>query len=101
MIQVKIFGNLRKKRSGTVENCRTAEAGMKFFSNRDASHYLAALKHERLETGLGEIESSDEAVVAGANNDDSVLECAGRVPTSRERRFGSGQLISELSGVSR
>ena len=36
---------------------------MKFFSDRHAADYLAALKYERFESGFGEIESGDDGVV--------------------------------------
>src|SRR5882757_795944 len=42
---------------------------MKFFGDRRAAHLRAAFEHERLESGFGQIEGGDQAVVSATDND--------------------------------
>ena len=43
---------------------------MEFFGDRGAADLIAAFEHQRLESGLGQIEGRDQPVVAAADDDD-------------------------------
>jgi hypothetical protein len=43
---------------------------MEFIGDRRAAHLSAALEHERFVARLGQIESSDQSIVATADDDD-------------------------------
>src|ERR1700676_1218250 len=76
--------DVRTKRTRTVRERGTSEAGMKFIGDRSAADLCAALQNERPEASLRQIECGDEPVVPPANNYDVV-------------RFGHGQVVrSEL-----
>jgi len=46
---------------------------VKLFSHGHAADYFASLKHEWFESGFSEIKGGDEAIVAGADDDNVVL----------------------------
>ena len=46
---------------------------MKFLGDRRAAGLRAAFEHQRLESGFGQIEGGDQAVVAAADDDDVAL----------------------------
>ena len=46
---------------------------MKFFGRAGAADDVPPLEHERFQTSVGEVVSGDQAVVAGADDDDVVL----------------------------
>ncbi len=46
---------------------------MKFFRDGSAAGLSAALQHQRLVSGLSQIEGGDQPVVAAANDDDVAL----------------------------
>ncbi len=53
--------------------CGAAEAGMEFIGDCGAADLWPALEHERLESGLGQVERGDQAVMAAAEDDDVAL----------------------------
>src|ERR1700674_5562323 len=69
--ELKIVDDLRQERPSTVGE-RGAKAGMEFFGNARTTDDRATFKHERFESRPREIESGDEAIVAGADDDDVV-----------------------------
>ena len=52
---------------------RTTKARMNFFGDCRAAHNLAPLEYERLQAGLGEIASRNQAVMTTADDDDVVI----------------------------
>jgi len=48
---------------------------MKLFRDAGTADNVATLEHERLESSFREIESSDQTIMAGANDDDVVCLC--------------------------
>ena len=84
-MKLKVVNDLRQERTSAAGE-RRVKARMKFFRCAGAADRLATLKHERFESRPGEIVSGDQTVVAGANDDDVFLECAGKA--KRRRRFG-------------
>src|SRR5262249_56120983 len=56
-----------------VRERRAAEAGMKFFGDGGAAGLGAALEDEWLESGFGEVEGGDQAVVTATDDDDVAL----------------------------
>src|SRR6266849_1475582 len=67
-LELKILDDLRQERPSTVGE-RRAKAGMEFFGDARTTDDRATFKHERLKSRPREIESSDEAIVAGADDD--------------------------------
>ena len=55
---------------------------MKFFGDGRAAGLRAALEHQRLESGFGQVEGGDQPVVAAADDDDIAVAgfraCLGR-----------------------
>src|SRR5258707_13610041 len=72
-MKLEVVNNLGRQRASAADN-RNAKAWVKFFGRAGATDRLAALKHERLESRPGEIVSGDQAVVAGADDDDVSLD---------------------------
>jgi len=68
--QVHICPNVRADRSSSMSESGAAEAGMKFLGDGAAADDGPAFQYQRLESGLGEIERGDEAVVSCAEDDD-------------------------------
>jgi hypothetical protein len=53
-----------------VREARAAEARTKFFCSRAAADDGTAFEYKRFESGFGQIESRDQAIVAAAEYDD-------------------------------
>jgi len=67
-LELKIVDDLRQEWPSAVGE-RRAKAGMEFFGDARTTDDRATFKHERFESRPREIESSDEAIVAGADDD--------------------------------
>src|SRR5437667_5861615 len=67
-LELKIVDDLRQERPSAVGE-RRAKARMEFFGDARTTGDRATFKHERFESRPREIESSDEAIVAGADDD--------------------------------
>src|SRR5581483_11141807 len=70
LLERHVTSDVGTDRSGSVGEGGAAESGMKLFSDGRASGLGAALQHQRLKPGLGEIEGGDEAVVTATDDDD-------------------------------
>ena len=57
-----------------MRECRGFKAGIKFFGDSAAADHFAAFEDEGLEAALGKIKSSDESVVAAADEDYTLSE---------------------------
>ena len=73
LLQLHVADDVGTQRSGGVRQRGAAEAGMKFFGDGGAAGLRAALEHQRLVSGLGQIERGDQSVVAAADDDDVAL----------------------------
>jgi hypothetical protein len=69
---MEIVNNLRKERTDAVCQ-RRMKSGMKFFRGARAANDTAAIEHQSLETGPGQISGGDETVVSRADDDYIVL----------------------------
>jgi len=58
---------------------------MEFFSNARAAASRSPFEHQRFQSGSGEIAGRDQSIVTGADDNYSILECAGRA--KRRLRF--------------
>src|SRR5712671_1529173 len=74
-MKLEVGNNLRRQRPRAAGE-RRAKAWMKFFGRAGAPDDVSPLKHERFESRPGEIVSGDQAVVAGADDDDVAVEHA-------------------------
>ena len=70
LLQLHIAYDVGAEGAGVMRERRAAEAGMKFFGNGRAAHLGAAFEHQRFESGFGEIEGGDQAVVTATDDDD-------------------------------
>src|SRR5262245_41027576 len=73
VLEFQIVSNLRQQRARGGCETRTAEAGIKFFSDASAADNFATLKHEWPQSRPREIVRGDETVVTGSDDDDVVL----------------------------
>jgi len=71
--ELHVFDDLSERRTAGVRYRRTFEARMKFFSDGRTADDAAAFEDERPVSSFGEIEGSDERVVATAENEDVAL----------------------------
>src|SRR5947207_8022097 len=72
--QLQVFDDLWQQRPGTAGKDRTTKAGMNFFGDARAADNRPSLKDKRLQSCFREIKSSDQTVMAGAD-DDNVTFC--------------------------
>ena len=70
LFQLHVADDVGTNGAGGVRQRGAAEAGMKFVGDGGAADLRPALEDERLESGFGEIEGGDQAVVAAADDDD-------------------------------
>ncbi len=73
LFELHVADNFGAKRPGRVSENRAAETGMKFFGDRSATRLRAALEDQRLVSSFGQVEGSDQPVVAAADDDDIAL----------------------------
>ena len=71
--QLHVADNIGTQRSGDVRESGAAEAGMKFFGDGRAAGLSAALQHQRLESGLRQVEGGDQSVMAATDDHDVAL----------------------------
>jgi hypothetical protein len=67
-LQLEVGGDLRVEQADGVGRHRIAKAGVEFLGHRSAAHDLAALDHLHAQPAHGEIGRADEAIVAGADD---------------------------------
>ena len=70
LLQLHVADDVGPQRPGGVGERGTAEAGMEFFGDGRATGLGAALQHQRLVSGLGQVEGGDQPVMAAADDDD-------------------------------
>ena len=100
--QLHVVHDFRQQRASRMRKRGAAEAGRKFFSDGCAAGLRAALQHQRLETGFGQIKGSHQPVVAAANNDDVASlshRLAGSVFQNFQRRQPSGRAHNAAAGM--
>ena len=73
LLQLHVADNVAAQRPSRVRQRGAAEAGMEFFRDGCTAGLRAALQHQRLVSGLGQIEGGDQSVMAAANDDDVAL----------------------------
>ena len=73
LLELHVADDVGPDRSGGVRERGAAEAGMKFLRDGGAAGLRAAIEDERLESGLGEIERGDQAVVTATDDHDVAL----------------------------
>src|ERR1700751_4267207 len=73
LLELHVADHVRRNRSRSVRERRAAEARVKFFGNGCAAGLRAAFEHQRLESGLREIEGGDHPVLTATDNDDVAL----------------------------
>src|SRR5438270_13773396 len=84
--QFHIAHNLWLQRPSGVGQGRAAEAGIELLGDRGPANQLAALQHQRLESRFGQIEGSDQAVVA-STDDDYVAHTPASLPLRKRVSF--------------
>ena len=77
LFQLHVANDVGTNGASGVRERGAAEAGMKFVGDSSAADLGAAFEDERLESGFGEVEGGDQAVVAAADDDD--VACVGFV----------------------
>jgi hypothetical protein len=80
--ELHVANNLGAERAGGVGEGRATESRMKLFSDGGTADLWAAFENERPESGFRQIESSHEAVVTPADDEDGILH-AGLVSNCR------------------
>ena len=66
--QGEVPNNLRMEQAHHVGECRRPETGRELFCNRRTANHMATLKYQCILTGLCEIRTAGQAVVAAADN---------------------------------
>jgi hypothetical protein len=66
-VKLEIAGNVGTKRANGVRKSGSAETGVKFFCDGAAADNLTTFENQWLKTALGEIERSDQSIVAAAD----------------------------------
>ena len=69
LFQLHIANDFWPKRTGGMREDRRPESWVKFFGDGRATDLVPAFEHERPESGLGQRESRDQAVVPAADDD--------------------------------
>ena len=77
LLQLHVADDVGTQRPGGVRKRGAAEAGMKFFGDGRAAGLRAALEHQRLESGFGQVEGGDQPVVAATDDDDVAVVASG------------------------
>ena len=77
LFQLHVADDVGSQRSGGMRERRAAEAGMKFFRDGSATRLGAAFQHQRLVSGLGQVESGDQPVMAATDNHDVAVFVSG------------------------
>ena len=77
LLQLHVADDVGTQRPGRVCQRGAAEAGMKFFGDGRAARLSAALQHQRLVSGFGQIESGDQSVMAATDDDDVAVRHVG------------------------
>jgi hypothetical protein len=70
--ELEIFDNLRRQGARALGECRRTKAWMELFGDTRAAGNLASFEHDRFQTGPGEIAGGDQAIMAGADDDDVI-----------------------------
>jgi hypothetical protein len=71
--EIELADDLRAQERDDVGGDRVLEARVDLLGDRRAADDVAALEHEHLPSGAGEVGRADQAVVAAANDDDVVV----------------------------
>ena len=96
--QIEIADDLRPQQRHDVRADREAEAGEHLFGHRGAAEDVAALEHEHLPPGAGEIGRRCQAVVAAADDDRVILHCGIRIADCGLRLRGLTSLQAAAAG---
>jgi hypothetical protein len=86
-LQLHVAGDISPEQ-GVMRERGAVEAGMDLARDRTAANRFTTFEDEWLQSGLCEIEGSNEAVVAGAD-DDNAFGSLGQDATSSQRGFSS------------
>ena len=70
--EFEIGDHLRMQKAHQIAEYREFEAGHDLFGHRRAADHMAALEHERLQPGAGEVGAAGQPIVA-APDDDGVV----------------------------
>ena len=79
LLQLHVADDIGTQRSGRMGKRGAAEAGMKFFGDGRATRLRAALQHQRLVSGFGQVEGGDQPVVAATDDHDIAVVCFGHL----------------------
>ena len=89
----------RPQRSGRMRERRAAMPGRDLLGDRRAADDGPPFEHERLVAGLREVEGRDEAVVAGADDDDGHCGFEGRSQCSFRRLMDRSRRVTSRTPI--
>ena len=102
LFELHVADNFGAKWPGRVSENRAAETGMKFFCDRSATRLRATFEDQRFVSRFGQVEGSDQPVVAAADDDYIALVghlCCSLVFENFESREPSWRAHNAAAGV--